>query len=221
MKTGLKITALSAVLLMLATIIIGCDNKPCKCEDLLEVTKGTCIGYSFIDKLSKLLNSEQHSTDIFFLIKGEALYAIEHGRRVRLMKDLKGNFPENVDVFTVWGAGGFRFITTGRTDYLARDWNSNDTLFMLLLPYDKNETEMLINELSLRGQLECLPLLWFEKPGDFRTITCQHSVVRLSGNYVTGSYVRPLDDTGDYTKTQIMPLKEFESRLQELLNSKQ
>jgi len=131
-----------------------------------------------------------------YLIKGKALDVYEYGRNIELVEDLKGNFPKNVKTFVAWG-GGMGFISLGRMENLTW-YDKGDILIMLLIP-------------AYEWPAGSIPsgFKWFEKPGDFTTLTCVRSIVKLTGNRVTGR-ILPNVDT--------MPWGNFQRRLNNKLN---
>ena len=115
---------------------------------------------------------ENIKNDNVFFIKGEVLDEVKYGLKIRLIEDLKGNFPKNVTTFTTWGAD-FEGALINRWDALWRDYNKQDVLIMLLVQADLGE----------RFQNLGLP----EKRGDYSTCDCAYSVLKLSDDgYVTG-----------------------------------
>jgi len=168
-----------------------------------------CVLYSFFGRISSIMTEFSHTE--FYVIKGVALDAYEYGRNVQLVEDLKGNFPKNVSEFTVWGNesnGAFGF----RMDLLACShcYKREDVLIMLLLPvfddpwHIENETEI------------------FEKEGDFQTLPCTYSVLKLKNGNVTGPIVWDTDSSFDAivgtTKTNMSWIN-FQKELNNLLKS--
>ena len=150
---------------------------------------------SFIDAVSRYSRCSN-----VYLIKGIALDAVEYGRNIRFVEDLKGNFPKNVSTFIAWG-GGHGFITL-RIDNLAFDYDNHDTLILLLLP-------------ATDSQFKELPTgyTWFEKTGDFCLLpACIRSVLKLSDNGdVSGSILSNVDT---------MPWSTFQKHLKKSLKNK-
>ena len=108
-------------------------------------------------------------SDKVLFIKGVALGVFEHGRTIKIIEDLKGNFAGESSIF-VWGGGyptGFNGVLCTayeRTDNITR-FQENDTLIMLVKP--------VIFE-------KC-----FETLSDYTTLGCRVSVLKLSNGYVT------------------------------------
>jgi len=165
--------------------------------------------YTFIDGIA----SHLHRDDVF-VIKGEALDVYEYGRKIRLIEDLKGNFPENVDKFMAWGGGfGVPPYTPGleeaRSDFLASDYKNKDTLVMLLTNYDKNLAQV-FELYTLQG------ISFLEKPEDYRTFGCTNSVLKLSGDVVTGkTNIFPWDEN-----SKILPWDDFNEIFQVILKTR-
>ena len=138
-----------------------------------------------------------------YIIKGIVLDKIEYGLKIELLEDLKGNFPENIDTFIVWGDGD-AFIELNRLDNLSL-YNKQNTLIMHLVPAFDQSHE--------RPDLEWLKKMeWLEKPEDYTTIPCAFSVLELSNGYVKGC-IFPSDDKNLAYKNYIMPLNNFENLL--------
>ena len=125
------------------------------------------ILFDFIENFSnKFLCNE------VFFIKGVAQsFVNEYGINIKLIDDLKRNFPKDVDTFTVWGAypsyPSYSFFY--RMDYMSW-YNIQDTLLMLLFPG---------RDLPTGWNLP----LFCEKEGDYTTIPCGQSTLKLvNGN---------------------------------------
>jgi len=228
MKT--KIITLTAILLMLAGGFVSCEKKTnCQCQELMNQPAMDCMERSFIEGLSIFLpeNTEEYpwlsnyEKDGIFLIKGEVLETIEHGLKIRLIEDLKGSFPKNVNEFTVWGNGqiSYFFISDNRSDFFAQDgWEKGDILLMLLTSINKEKVEAMLNMCCAEEFLSRWQ--WHERPGDFSTMVCTPSVVKLSDGSVTGRLLLVLDEENPHYVTE-MPWEAFEKILQEILNSTQ
>ena len=107
--------------------------------------------------------------DSFYFVKGLVLDSKDkYGKQIKLIKDLKGNFPEAATYFTVWGDCCPDNFRSGRFDNLNL-YNNQDTLLMLLLP---------VPDVSSWD--------YVEEPGDFMTMSYSFSVLKLSDNYVCG-----------------------------------
>ena len=138
---------------------------------------------SFIENVSKYLKN-----DSVYVIKGIALDAYEYGRHIRLMEDLKGNFPENALEFIAWG-DGFGIIESARFNDLSRDFEHGDVLILILTTYDHK----LAYHWEFIEDWQGIP--FFEKHGDYRTIGCTYSaVMKLSDNYLPGGMIFPWTD---------------------------
>ena len=132
---------------------------------------------SFIKNVSKYSEN-----DSVYVIKGLALDEYEYGRKIRLIEDLKGNFPANVTEFIAWG-DGFGVIESARFNHLARDYDKQDVLIMILTTYDYRLASLWE---ALKHE-SVLGVPFFENSGDYRTIGCTYSaVLKLSDDYVTG-----------------------------------
>jgi hypothetical protein len=115
------------------------------------------------------LNNFQKN-EVFF-IKGIALDVFEYGRTIKVVEDLKGNFTGESSIF-IWGAGnpsGGGCMTVERCDVITQ-YQKNDTLIILVSPVTTENC--------------------FETFGDYTTITCAYSILRLSNGFVSG-YIDP------------------------------
>ena len=158
MKNNILIILLICSLL----ILIGCKNTN---ETIPPPTAGNCMDVAFMETYLYFQND-----DIFF-IKGVALDIIEYGRNIRIIEDMKGNFKEKSTIF-VWGGGnppndGGVYLTVERLDNIT-SYNKNDTLIMLVKKIDKERPYTI------------------EKPGEYATLDCACSVLKLSNTYVSG-----------------------------------
>lgn len=108
-----------------------------------------------------------------FLIKGVALDVDKHGREIKVVEDLKGNFTGKSSVF-VWGASNTSFCDhKGRQDMRIDNINiyqKNDTLIMLI-------TNKVLENFNRD----------IERPNDYKALGCCYSVLKLSEGYVTGN----------------------------------
>jgi hypothetical protein len=132
-----------------------------------------CHLASFLENFSDNFNKE----DVYF-IKGVAS-KLKHygGLNIKLVEDLKGNFPKEVATFTAWG--GYN-PSPGNTTLERLDnfsiYKNQDTLLMLLTP-------------STIWKYSSEP----EKKGDYTSIQCAYSVLKLSGGYVIGFIIPELE----------------------------
>jgi len=197
-NNAVKALCLSGTLFFMLS---GCENKAdkkntCDC-DLPPVMIGTsvnCIVKSFLEGVSDYSNCSNT-----YVIKGVALDMYEYGRNIRFVEDLKGNFPENVSTFIVWGDG--EPLGVERTDYLSQ-LNEQDVYIMHLAPAGEY-------------QFEIPPgVTWLEKQGDYCTFACTKCFLKLSDGYVTG-YILPKED-GDGSITT-MSWNDFQNKLQKVL----
>jgi len=149
-------------------------------------SKANC---DFVSFKENYLNNFQK--DEVFFIKGVALDVFEYGRTIEVIEDLKGDFTGESSIF-VWGAGNppSGCMTIERWDIITR-YQENDTLIMLVYP--------VVYE-------NCL-----ETFGDYTTITCAFSVLKLSNDSVTG-HIYPW---GDLWGETTMPWKELQKLLLE------
>ena len=135
-----------------------------------------------------------------YLVGGLVLDKIKYGLNIQLVSDLKGNFPKNADPFIIWGADdAFDYVSIelNRFDQLA-GYKSGDVLIMQLIQ---------VRDLSEHTL--------FEKQGDYSTLTCTCSVLKLSDGRVTG-YLTPVD--GFNYKEQSMSWEAFINELSKSIN---
>ena len=145
------------LLISILAMIVRCDEKLKPCVD--------CGGISFVENYLENIRRN----DVFF-IKGKALDVHKYGRNIQVIEDLKGNFGNKSSVF-VWGMemGTGRPCTTEphKVDVITH-YNTNDTLIMIVEHARKR----------FSGDLE--------KRGDYTTMACAFSVLKLSNDSVTG-----------------------------------
>jgi len=165
-----KITAI--ILCITLFVVFGCNKQKSKtCE---ECTMPSMYGQAADCFVSSFLEgvTEYAKCSNVYIIKGIAMNAYEYGLDIRLVEDLKGNFPKNVSTFILWG-GGNPFLCNNRPDDL-RMYDNQDILIMLIIP-SRNLSEMIPPEYT-----------WLENPEDYTTIACTSSVLKLSDGYVIG-----------------------------------
>ena len=135
-----------------------------------------------------------------YLIKGVALDVIDgYGRKIKLIEDLKGNFTRNINsTFTVWGA------LVCRADNLSA-YNNQDTLIMLLNPAIDNKFKITVD-----GKV------YHERVGDYVTLGCGHSVIKLSNSNVYG-FMLPIEE-GKHSLYDTISCEEFKIILQTEVN---
>ena len=170
---------------------------------------------SFIEAVSRYLYN-----DSVYIVKGIALDSYEYGRRVRFVEDLKGNFPENIDEFIVWGGWGpgYPYLQTARSDDLT-EYHNQDVLIMLFTTQDHNLAKVANMIYTPSG------ITWFEMPEDYRTISRTFCILKLSDDKVTGRFIYLWDEVYyDFDKEEwnmnSVPWNEFHEILQEVLNTR-
>ena len=181
----------------------GDDSSTESSTEYYPLMSADCIVSSFLEGLSKDYSYYEnvYYYDNVYIIKGIVLDKIEYGIKISLVEDLRGNFPKNVNTFTVWGDGR-TFIELNRIDNLTF-YEKQDTLIMLLTPARD------LSHMTPPGHK------WLEKPEDYNTLGCTFSTLKLSGNIVTG-YILANND-GWYDREQTMLYDDFEEELKELL----
>ena len=198
--------------LCLLAVHSGCNkhvekasDEDCECFPSVELTSmddakmmRDCLVSTFMEGISMYSNC----CDVY-IIRGLALDTYEYGRHFKLLEDLKGNFPKNMNTFIVWG-DGFDKLETNRMDDM-RLYGDQDVLIMLLTP-TRESLSMLLPQESR-----------FEKPEDFTTIPCTCSVLKLSDGYVTGCLT---PEEGFNYVEQTMQWSDFQKVLHKILNIK-
>ena len=148
-KYILKISTIITLCVALFTVS-GCANQ----DECIKTGGGYCEQFSFLDGVS--ITSKNSD---FYVIKGVVLGTYRrNGLTVRLVEDLKGNFPKGVITFNVWKNINICY-PDGRHDCLSC-YDYQDVLIMLLTP---------------------------EIPRGYTTLQCIRSVLKLSNGYVTGN----------------------------------
>ena len=187
------------IICLLFFVVFGCGSHDEMSQPPMNVTAANCQVLSFLEGVSMF--SEDSNV---YIIKGIALDKYKYGRNIKLVEDLKGNFPKNVKTFIAWGDGS-PGITLERSDNLSI-YENQDVLIMHL---------MLADTLKYELQSE---YTWFEKPGDYCTFPCTKSVLKLSDGYVKGFITTPIE--GADTWEQTMSWNDFQKELEKLLKSK-
>ena len=165
---------------MLIVGVIGCNKTSDTEESGLQQLSLNCVVHSFMEGVSITSND-----NCIYIIKGIVLDKIEHGLKIRLVEDLKGNFPENRNTFIVWG-GGTPFNTfLNRQDNYVELYENQDVLIMLLTP-----------SRDLPVGMNPSGYAWLEKPEDFTTVPCINSILMLSDCCVTG-HMLPYEEKED------------------------
>jgi len=156
-----------------------------------------------------------HSNSIeieVYIIKGIVLDEFEYGLNIKLIEDLKGNFPKNINTFRVWGSNTPFNSILNRVDDLIW-YDKDDTLIMLLTPtQDLSHMHM--------EQPDEMKQIWLEIYEDYAILPCTFSCLKLSDNYVSGNifpkngiYSTPYNDINE----DIMLYEDFQKELNKLL----
>ena len=121
-----------------------------------------------------------------FFIQGLILESHEeYGKKIKLLKDFTGHFPEDDQIFIAWGSD--KISWDERLDNL-RMYNEQDTLLMVLAPKTSFTSD---------GKMDYIH-------GEYNTFSCAFSVLKLSNGIVCG-YI-----TSCYKGEQYMPWEEFQ-----------
>ena len=227
--TNLGTKKVLSILLVMLFAPLGCETKKgegenISCECIIQPASyglsANCKVLSFLESAS-----EYSKCNNYYIIKGVVLGSYEYGLNIELNEDLKGNFPKDVSTFIAWGAGS-EGLCSERSDDL-RMYEEKDILILHLTHADTYQFE--------------LPpeITWFEKPGDFTTITCNHSVLKLTDENVTG-YISPNEKRNHWwdemTQEELfayqeslslselyflfmdtMPVKEFQKKIKDII----
>jgi hypothetical protein len=141
------------------------------------------------------------NTNVYY-IKGIAMDKIDYGRKIKLIEDLKGNFPKNVETFIAWGDAACMAIS--RKDQLWL-YDNQDILLMLLSQADSSPAA---------NFAACCPNQKFpEKNGDYKTMNCSYSVLRLTGDGKVTGYISFKEGVGMIEET--MSWEELQELLKE------
>ena len=100
-------------------MVFGCEKK----DDII-IDKECLCAFSFFEGVSKYSDSRDT-----YVIKGIVVDTHEkYGLKIRLVEDLKGNFPKTVNTFIVWGSAPIEHIYL-REDNLSL-YDKQDVLIM-------------------------------------------------------------------------------------------
>jgi hypothetical protein len=168
MKTNILI--FETLLFLLVIFFSACKEK--NNNSVIEQPSADCLDCSFTENYLKNIKD----ANIFF-VKGIASDTVKHGRYIDVIEDYKGNFDDKSSIF-LWGGGNDNCIESNRWDIITQ-YNVNDTLIIIIKKIEK--------------LFDCD----IESLGDYSTITCSHSVLKLSNNYVTG-YILPYWEKKDF-----------------------
>jgi ribosomal protein L35AE/L33A len=136
----------------------------CSKDDTQEqVLAGDCLLQPFSETYT-LYKANPNS----YFIKGEVVDVVQHGNKIKVIHDFKKNFEVDT-IITVWGAGKIN----NRIDHLYSN-NMTDTLLLLITKTDLSENLLCP---------QCEP---YEQPDDYMTFNCHYSVLKLSGETVSG-----------------------------------
>ena len=151
-----------------------------------------CLEVSFTENY--LSNFQK---DEVFFIKGVAMDVFEYGRTIKVIEDLKGNFIGESSIF-VWGAGFPSNVSEFEACMTVERWD-------IITQYQENDTLiMLINPVCFENCLEIF--------GDYTTISCAFSVLKLSNGFVTG-YIHPWEILWEQTTISLEELQKLLSDL--------
>jgi len=168
----------------------GDCNETCNMPYSDGIGSYDCHISSFLDGISMYAKCSNT-----YLVKGSVLNAQEdYGLQIKLIEDLKGNFPKDIQTFTVWGKKDDCLIAHDRCDNL-KFINQHQTLMMLLT--------------NAGSSIYSLSEHCFETPDDYTTLWCTCSVLELSIGKVTGYIV---------FGRETMSCEDFQTKMNEVLN---
>ena len=156
------------ILIIMLLCLIGVVS--CK-DDYVETAPiCSCPYRPFVDAYSMFWYDNPFDGNETYFVKGIALDVVnEYGCRIKLIEDLKGNFPKNINTtFIVWGENGCRV-----DDF--NIYKLQDTLIMLLGAASDRKYKITNSS-----------RIYLEKIGDYITFDCSHSVLKLSNGYAIG-----------------------------------
>ena len=192
-----KLILISIIFIIIA---FGCNKKndnsceePIVCGSCNNILMGdpsiryNCLVSSFLEASSCYSKCSN-----IYIIKGIALNSpYEYACNIRFIEDLKGNFPKNVNTFTIWKIDGSFSIE-----------NENKDEWILILCQSPDNPSWSNPDTQ-----------WFEKQGDYRTLICTSSILYLSDGYVNG-HIFPSCGS---ERIDNISWKDFEKRLNKLL----
>ena len=204
MKQILKISAITTLSIALF-VATGCTKQyndiklpfcgGSACKTPLQDFMNCAVG-SFLPATPHPWSEEQMSS--FHIVKGVALDAYKYGRRIKLVEDLIGNFPINVDTFIAYGGMDksrmFTGTDYGRQEYLAcYDCFKKGDILIIALKQATGLDEYLAGLLAagfssgyIEERRKALEGNWVETSEDFTTFPCHNSVLWLRNDNVLG-----------------------------------
>ena len=141
----------------------------------------------------KEIYSRNCQANAVFFIKGVAGEVFEYGRTIEIIEDLKGNLEEVSSIF-VWGYG-----------YSSSEFCLENNRADNMLLYQEKDTLIMLVRRSSVFDVDC----WIETSGDYATLECAKSVLKLSNGYVIGCI-------DDWTESNSMDWEELQADLQKL-----
>ena len=184
------------ILISILLISIGCKEKVEDNSGDGIITGADCFLSSFKENYL-----ENFLKDEILFIKGVALNVYEYGRNIEVIEDLKGNFVGESSIF-VWGGG----YPSNRGNYICI---SNEKLDDIT-KYQKNDTLIMLVSKKTVIHDECI-----ESIGDYTTIGCSYSILKLSNGFATG-YILPREEDAFLWEEMTMSWKDLQKELQEL-----
>ena len=202
--TPVSALALCISLFTLFFAASGCEkqiNKMecCMCE-MLAISYPSIARDCYVSSFTEGVSRYSQCSDAY-VIMGITLEAYEYGRNIRLIEDLKGNFPKDITTFITWGNGG-PGMTFERAVNMSQYFDNHDVLIMHIIPADT-------------FKYEHPGLTWFEKQGDYCLLPwCVSSVLELSDGYVIGNILPHKDGI------QTISWRNFQKELNKSLKNK-
>ena len=149
-----------------------------------------------------------------YFIKGVAQkFVYKYGLKIKLIEDIKGNFPQYTGtMFTAFGGncgGDFFPSPRNRLDYFTWLYKEYDTLLMLLVPaIDWLAIAGVTNEELITDGIQP----FYEKEGDYTTISCAISTIKLENCNIIGDILK--FSNGERPDT--ISYKYFQKKLKEI-----
>jgi len=166
----------------------GCSNVADKVDEKCDAHANIAWKYppavtAFLENYSYSMDKENvMAFENTYVIKGVAGNVYKHGRNIRVIEDLKGNFDGKSTIF-VWGSGSDNTscvrIPHYRMDHITR-YQKNDVLMMV------------VGRIPEKSHWHCSCFWGIENPGDYETSMFGFSVVKISKDNVTG-FIMPAD----------------------------
>jgi len=155
----------------------------------------SCEFFSFLESASRVLYYSAEDTEDRFIhphvIIAEVLAETYlHGRKIRVIEDLAGNFPKDISTFMAWGSPGeggrpIWGLDSNRIGFLSCSdcYKTGDRLVLILVrPYNRNNRTLSDYFPELEPDYE-----WILTSEHLVLLGCATSVLWLKGGFVMGN----------------------------------